>query len=54
MVPIFLQWVCNGYVALSTLYKATTWLIYDAFDALNTSGHPREEKRVLLRHEMKI
>ena len=36
MVTIFLQWTSNGYVALSTLYKATPWLIYDVFDALNT------------------
>ena len=36
MVPIFLQWTSNGYVALSTLYMANPWLIYDVFDALNT------------------
>jgi len=47
MVTIFLQWTSNGYVTLSTLYKGTPWLIWTAFDALNTWGHPWEEKGVL-------
>ena len=36
MVSFFLQWTSNGYVALSTLYKGTPWLISVAFDTLNT------------------
>ena len=45
-VTIFLQWTSNGYVTLSTLYKGTPWLIWTAFDALNTWGHLWEEERV--------
>ena len=47
MVTIFLQWTSNGYVTLSTLYKGIPWLIWTAFDTLNTWGHPWEEEKVL-------
>jgi len=47
MITIFLQWTSNGYVTLSTLYKGTPWLIWSAFDTLNTWGHPWEEEKVL-------
>ena len=30
IVTTFVQLVCNGYGAFSTLYKSTSWLIYDA------------------------
>ena len=44
----------NVYESLSSLYKVTRRVIYDAFDVLNTWGHRKEEKRVRLSHEMKI